>query len=77
MDGLTKGTQSGTNAMFFYFPIVKGRADEQSAVCVFITERALLLIETAHYLMSNRMKTAPVKVIRFLEESSRPLEIRL
>lgn len=63
---------------FFLLSHRKGRADEQSAACVFITERALLLIETAHYLMSNRMKTAPVQsnpVSR--RDSSRPLEIRL
>lgn len=66
MDGLIKGTQSGTDATYFHR---KCSVDEQSALCVSAAESVLDLTaaastETAHYLMFNRMVTAPVRVIQ-------------
>lgn len=66
MDGLIKGPQSGTNATYFRR---KCSVDEQSALCMSIAESVLNLTaiastETAHYLMFNRMVTAPVRVIQ-------------
>lgn len=74
MDGLIKGTQSGTNAVYLRR---KCSADEQSvpgpttsiaaSVLNLTAISPALLSKTALFLMFNRMVTAPVQVIQSVE----------